>query len=456
MYVMETVHIALTGLALYAVVMVLIGWWSGRSKTHENYVIGGRHVGILPTAISIGAGWRDVAYITFWVSTSYTLGWATFTACIGSITALYILGKFASKFRTIGAERGYVTPGQMIRDYLGNTSRMTYSVLFLAVGIVYVAAQLFVMGSLIGATVGVSQSYTIPAVAVIVAFYLWRGGYGSVILTDIIQGFVILALICLPFFVEANPAQIYDWRSLGNLGWVETMALVFLPFFTSLGSPEVWQRIFSAKDERTVRIALPLGAFCFAMLTFAVVYLGISLRGYVPMADPNNLFVTIFIENVFSPYILAALLVVVFSMGMSTIDTWSYVFSSTMIRDIVRTKAIEDRHLYIQQTRLVVLIFLAVSSLMALTFEDIMDVLMGIISSYAILTPMICTILFGLVKKSNLNDKVISFISIFGFALFVYWQLTDFFGGSFLRSLYPVLITLALILLWCGFCKIKR
>lgn len=284
-------------------------------------------------------------------------------------------------------------------------------------------------------------------------FYLYRGGYNSVIITDIIQAVIILAIITLPFFITADPKHIYDLGSFGNFGWVETIALMVFPFFWNLGSPDVWQRIFSAKDDKTVQIGLPLGAVCFALLTLAIVYLGIALRTHLPNVDPNTLFTLIFTENVFSPFILTAILVAIFAMGMSTLDTWSYVFSSTLIKDVLHTQhkntqKQEAATQYVKQTKQVTILFLASASTLALSFESLVTVLMGVLSSYAIATPMVCVILFNLIKKSPVNDKIIALASALGFILFIYWHFTGFFGASFVRSMFPVSVTSTIILLW--------
>ncbi len=443
------------GVLLYVLALIFIGWLKGRSQSHEGFVIGARSVGTLATAASIAVSWRDVAYTTFWLSMAYANGWGLFTVYIGSVLSLTLVSRAGLRFRDIGAERNYVTPGQMLEDYIGPYSRRIYSGLILFIGVLFGAAQLFVMGTLLSSTLNWSPELAMPVVALVVAFYLWRGGYGSVILTDIIQFMVIIALVLVPFVLPPSEVTIYDLSSFGSLGWAETAALIIFPFFWNIPGPDIWQRVYSARDESVVKRALPLGAVGAAALTFALVFLGIYLRAPLPDADPSNLFALIFTEQVFSPYILSALLVVIFAMGMSTLDTWTFIISSTVLRDFVGTSIRNERDSYISYNRWITVVFLVLVTVVALSFDDLLSLLMGLMSSYAIAAPLFYVVMFRLLKPSALNDKVLVGIVLLSFVLYVYMHFMGLFGTSFVKSIIPVALGMCLTMTWALIVKIK-
>jgi SSS family solute:Na+ symporter len=451
---MDLITLSLSGIALYALLMIVISWIKS-SKNNNDFIIGGRNVGILGTAASIGAGWRDSAFMIFWLTFSYTTGWAVYSVFIGSITSLLLFSYFAARIRDEAKDKGYIAPGQMIRDYIGPFCKNIYTLLFLFISTMFCAAQLFVLSTLLSGILSITPLFTVICIACVVLFYLWRGGYGNVIITDIVQSIIVLSLIALPFFIDADPKDIYDWSSFGNLGWAETIALWLFPFVWNMSSPDLWQKVYSAKNSKTVRIALPLGAVYAAFLTFGLVYLGIALRSYLPGAEPNQLFTLIFEKEVFPSYVLSGMLVIFFAMGMSTFDTYSYVFSSIVMRNLIKTSARENSESYVKQTRLVTLIFISGVSLLALGFDNLVSILMGLISSYAVASAMFYVILFKALSASRVNDFVLGGITVLAFGLYLYMHITDMFGTSFVLSIIPAGLSCLLTLLWTLFSRWK-
>ena len=443
-------------IGLYLIVLIGIVYLTGRKQNIDGYVVGNRNVGIIATAASMGAGWRDVAFIMFWLSFSYASGWAITLLFPAFLAALTFIAYTAPRFRKIAEERNYITAGQMVRDIYGPYTQKSYSFLILFVGLLFCAAQLFVMGNILASTMNIDPIYAIPVVAVVVCFYLFRGGYQSIILTDIIQFFVLCGLILIPFFVDANPQDLMDWRSLGSLGWVETLALMGTMFMINFSSPDLWQRIFSAKNETTVKRSILLTILLWSIVTMGLVYLGIALRNYLPDADPNHLFTLMFTQDIFGPVFLSGFLLIVFAMGMSTLDTWTYMFASTCMRDIVYTSVSDDRPLYIKRTRLLTIFFLIMAALTALCFENLMGILMGFISIYGIAAPLFFLILLGKVPQHKNSDYIATVIIAIGFILYIWMHFQGLFNEGFKMSITPMLVTYGLATSWVIIHKLRR
>ncbi len=442
------------GICSYVAILIYIGWRTGRAQNHEGFVIGNRNIGIFATAASLSVGWRDIALMTFWISFSYSNGFALTLFLPAFFILMCAMSILLPKFRTIAEERNYVTPGQMIGDYIGNKSRIIYALLIMFVGVMFGAAQLFVMGNILSATIGVSSGWTISLTAVIVCFYLLRGGYASVILTDIIQFFVVLCLLLIPIFIHASHDNITNWQSIGSLGWSEAIALCIMPFMLDTSNSNMWQRIYSARDERTVRLALPLAGLFFCILTFSLIYIGITLQDILPNVPTSELFTLIFTAQAFPPIFLSLILVVVFAMGMSTLDTWVYLFSSTMMRDFIRTSTKTSKDRYVRQTRFITSFMLLLVTFVALSYDNLVTVLMGMLSVYGVATPVFIVIIFSLLPKNLLNDIVLSLITVFSFCLFIYMQLTGQIQ-TFAQTLIPTGAGFILTGIWVVTYKVK-
>lgn len=455
---MDFLNLAILCVASYTGVLIIIGWYTSRNQDHAGFIIGNRQIGALATAASIGVGWRDIAFMTFWLSMAYQSGWGLFTVCIGSVLSMWLLAHLSKPLKQIAAKRNYITPGQMLEDHIGPMSRKTYSFIVVFISGLLGAAQLLVMGTLLSSTIHLSPMITVPVVACVVGFYLWQGGYKSVILTDFVQFVIVLALILIPFFIPLDPGHaetIFDIESLGSLGWAETLTLIIFPFFWNIPAPDVWQRIYSAKSVKAIKIGLPIGALMFGVLTFGLVYIGIFLREALPNADPNMLFTLIFTESVFSPLILSALLVIVFAMGMSTLDTWTFLFSSTILRDFMHTRIRNNRETYIKNTRIIMACFLIITTFVALLSESLLTLLMGFVSSYAIAAPMFYAILLKGIHANRKNDLAISGITIISFIIYGFMHFTGLLGTSFVMSIIPAVCGTLMTALWVGFQKFR-
>lgn len=103
--------LSLIGIALYLAAMLAVGYFSGRDHHYDGFVIGHRNVGLIPTAASLGAGFRDVAFIWFWFSLSYVYGYAPYLIFLAFIPGAFLIYFVGAKIRHLAKERNYISPG---------------------------------------------------------------------------------------------------------------------------------------------------------------------------------------------------------------------------------------------------------------------------------------------------------------------------------------------------------
>jgi SSS family solute:Na+ symporter len=445
-------------IATYCAIMVLIGLNSGAGKNHENFVIGNRNVGIIPTATSLGVGMRDAAYLAFWIGLSYTNGYSMSLFFFGILGFTLVFSTLGVRFRRVAKERNYITAGQMLEDYIGGKSRKGYSLVILAVGAMFCSAQLYVMGQILSQAVGFPDYITIPVISSVIAFYIFMGGYNSVIKTDFIQFFVLLSLVVAVFMIPVPSSEyLLDWKSFGSFGLLDCSAIILLSLLSSYSSPDTWQRLFSAKDDRTVRIGIPLGAFLFFLSTFVFVYMGLSLRDILPREDFSQLIVSVFSKNAFSTPVLVILLVAIFASGMSTIDTWAYVFSSTVMRDFVGTSTKTNRVSYVSQTRMITFALLFVVTLIAVFSDGLVEILMGFLGIYGVAAPMFMAIMLGIVKEAKEEyDRIFVTSLVISSAVFIFMYVKGYMSAGFAETTVPVIVSYVVSFGLLGFLKLNN
>ena len=164
----------------------------------------------------------------------------------------------------------------------------------------------------------------------------------------------------------------------------------------------------------------------------------------------NGMFYEFFRMDVVSPVFKAFIIVVLFAMGMSTMDTHAYLFTSTIMRDFVRTSVRDNRPLYIRYSRYIMAGMMVFMTLLSLYYSSAVEVLMGIASIYSIAFPVMVVAAFGWIKPSRLIDIGFAGVQAIGIAVFLYMFWGGYFDAGFANAAIPAALTIALSLIWWG------
>jgi SSS family solute:Na+ symporter len=415
--------ILLSAIGAYFLVMILIGLLASRKQDHEGFVIGNRNVGYIPTMGSVASSFRDGSGIVFWVGFGLVTGYGGLWVFIGSTVGFLFYGLFANRCRKISEEKGYLTVGDMLRDNTGPITEKLASLIIVSLALVGVAMQLYVSGNLISIIIDIPAWTGVFSVATVVALYLFFGGYESVIKTDAIQFFLILSLIIVSFSNPPPIESITNFASLGALGWRDSLVFFTFGFAYAFAMPDGWQRVFSARSSKVIVIAFPLAGLFMIIMTISLLFLGMSAKPFLPDMEANDVFFAIFENQVFSVPILAFIAVVTMAITMSTLDTYTYVFTSSLTRNFLPQQMTESRNRYIYVSRILFLIVLITMSILALTISDIIEVLFSVTSVMAILGPVYIFTALGYFSPSKRTDIITSLcitVSLTVYAVFYF------------------------------------
>ncbi len=431
------------GIAVYAGALIAVGLFSARKEDHGGFVIGNRNVGLPATVASYASGWRDVSFIWFWIALAYTNGYAILIWFPAQMIGAALMAFVAPKIRQKAHERNYITVGRMIEDHVGPISRYLVAILLVIIMLLFAGSQLMVLGRLCEGFLGISSDIVVPFFALIVAFYMWAGGYGSVIKTDLIQFVVLLSLVSAPFFIPVSHETLTDWPSFGSFGWQETLAMGLMSFLYAFVSPDQWQRLYSARDDRVARWTHPLGLTLAFFVTVGLIFIGFAARDLMPDASPDDLVQNLLTEQYLPPVLLALLVLVMASMCMSTLDTQTYIFTSTLLRDFLRLRVREeqDKKRYVKISRILLVLFLIVATILATSLGGIMETLMGILGIFGMAVPAYIICAFGFVPPSRALDLCVSASMLTALAVFFY-MFVNGLTTSFTMSVIPMLISL--------------
>lgn len=379
----------LVSIVIYMGVMVFIGWYAfKRTSNLTDYMLGGRSLGPLVTALSAGAA--DMS------------GWLL----MGLPGAIYLNGLVEAWIAvglTLGAYLNYILVAPRLRvythvsgdaitipSYLESRLKDKSRLLRIASGIIilifftfYVSSGMVAGGKFFLSSFGLDYHIGLLIVSAVVIFYTLFGGFLAVSYTDVVQGIVMfVALLLVPIvgifltggftetttsIREVNPELLNFISGASFLGILSAVAWG-LGYF---GQPHIIVRFMAISSVKEVKKARRIGIGWMLLSLFGAVataLIGIAYyhQNSMKLADPETVFIVLG-QIIFHPLIAGIMLAAVLAAVMSTISSQLIVTSSALIEDlykgIVKADA-SDKH-YVFLGRMAVLVVSLVAIVLA-------------------------------------------------------------------------------------------
>lgn len=331
-------------LLVYLVGMLLIGFLSNKFliKDSNDYLIGGRRMGLLFVAASLsannvgGGSTTGVAAKAFngW---GLSAGWYVLAASVAMIPLAY----FAPKIRKAMA---YTIP-EVISRRFGNEVGTISAVLNILSLFCLTASQILAAGSVVSALTGLNLKLCIVLATALVLFYTSMGGLIADSIADLFQWIIIFGglLISLPFIVKgaggweavtsALPAGELDAT---KVGWFTIISLILNYFCTFLSGPEIVSRFASSEDEATARKAAWLSALMMALMAFIPAVIGLVALAENPNLDGGaGTSALMFATKSYAPPVITGLIAAaIVAATMSSSDSNLLCSSTIFVKDI--------------------------------------------------------------------------------------------------------------------------
>lgn len=348
-----------TTFIVYILVMLIIGIVAARmTKSLSDYVLGGRSLGRVVTALSAGAsdmsGWLlmglpGALYLSgiseIWIAIGLTIGawcnWKFVAARLRSFTANasdaltlpdYIAARFNDKYRVTAIAASFII--------------LVFFVVYCASGMVS-AARLFEQ------TFSMDYHNALLIGAVSTIFYVFIGGFLAVSWTDTVQAtLMIFALLLTPIIVILNCGGLEVANNLiavkddsfddmfKGMSFIAIISLLGWGF-GYMGQPHILVRFMAAGTVRGMgaarRISITWMSLCL-IGACAIGYYGIAFSQMHPeviVKNPEQIFIII-AQTLFNPWIAGILLSAILAAIMSTLSCQLLVASTTLTADFYR------------------------------------------------------------------------------------------------------------------------
>jgi SSS family transporter len=295
----------------YLAVTIGIGLWAAkRVQNSKDYVVAGRSLPLYMNAATVFATWFGAETVLS-VSAEFAKGGLNSIIAdpFGSSCCLVVVAVF---FARAFYRMDLLTIGDFYRKRYGRTMEVGTSVVIAISYLGWTAAQLTALGlafsSLSAGAIPLQVGIVLGA-AVVLGYTIW-GGMWSVALTDLFQSVMIIAgVTIIAWFVAdlaggfgkvigaaAEAGKLEFWPKGGSKEWLYFFSAWLTLAVGSVPQQDIFQRVTSAKNERTAILGTLLGGlvyFTFAFVPIFIVYAGLmldpSLGGLLNAQDARDM-----------------------------------------------------------------------------------------------------------------------------------------------------------------------
>jgi SSS family solute:Na+ symporter len=334
------------------------------ARTSGGFFLGGRGVGPVLSAF---------AYVTTYISAvavinAGKIGWtygigSLFNGMgnilLGVLVSWLILGK---KTRAMTINLDAMTMPEFLRArYESNLFKLLGAVCIFVFMVPYSGSVFMGLSYVFENIFHIPYYFALTSMTVLTGIYLTLGGYKAVALADAIQGLImIIGATILAFFLwtsaevggpiegirrlsQINPA-LTSFSMAGLSAWTGLIPIIALTSIGPLGMPQMVQKFFAIKDNRSIIIATFICTFSAIMIIIPIHWVGfadhlffdalpIDAQTQLPSAD---LLVPQMLERFLPEIALALIFLLIISASMSTLAGIVMVSASSIAMDLLK------------------------------------------------------------------------------------------------------------------------
>jgi sodium/proline symporter len=343
-------------LSLYLLLMLSIGYYSmRRTKDNKDFIIGGRSLGPITSAISAGASDMSSWLLLGLPGAVFAAGlvegfWISLGLILGAYINWYIV---APRLRVYSEKLNAVTLPTFLSNRFDDTSgilKLVSTIVIIFFFTLYVASGLKSGTLLFAHSFEASEQTALLVTTLVVVSCTFLGGYMAVCWTDLIQGLLMLCalvfcslLAYIAVFDSAIEIQSVNPKAFSfSTTWLTGASLMAwgLGYF---GQPHILARFIGIRDIKDVPKARRIGIIwmiiCLVLST-TIGLIGIGYNEIAPLAgvtgpDGNKERVFLALTSaLFHPFFSGFILAAVLAAIMSTADSQLLVLTSSLTEDL--------------------------------------------------------------------------------------------------------------------------
>ena len=362
--------------------------------------------------------------------TIYGVGYAGMAISVPGAVFCMILPALliGRKLITLGHKYGFLTMADYLSDrYHSKSMSGVLGVMMLFFLIPMMGAQIIGAGVIVHVFTGLPEWAGVVGMGVIVILYCMAGGMKGAMMTDVIQGSLMIATAVVTFIVSIvmgggfeninhtlqgmNEAYLTFPGANGYMPWTYFVSNIVLWSFFTMGQPHLFTKFFAMKDHKTMFKAILLGTAGMFFSATLIEWAGVNGIASIQNIEKADQIVPMILQRGLNPFLASIFIAGIVAAGMSTIDGILVTTTGAVTRDIyqkiINKKATDETVMNLSKV-VTVLIGIIVICFGVFQPGSIFEINLFAFSGMAI---FVVPILFGMYwKKSTVAGAVSSVI----------------------------------------------
>ena len=343
-----------TVLVLYLGIMAFIGWYAGRKTNNigDFFVLSGK-AGVLVSGIAYFSTQFSMGTFLGTPGTIYGVGYAGMAISVPGAVFCMILPALliGRKLITLGHKYGFLTMADYLTDrYHSKNMSGVLGVMMLFFLVPMMGAQIIGAGVIVHVFTGLPEWVGVVGMGIIVILYCMSGGMKGAMMTDVIQGSLMIATAVVTFIVSIvmgggfsninhtlqsmNEAYLTFPGANGYMPWTYYISNIVLWSFFTMGQPHLFTKFFAMKDHKTMFKAILLGTAGMFFSATLIEWAGVNGIASIQNIEKADQIIPMILQRGMNPFLASIFIAGIVAAGMSTIDGILVTTTGAVTRDI--------------------------------------------------------------------------------------------------------------------------
>ena len=359
-----------------AAAAVVGGLCARRIRTPDDYYVAGRRSGMLYLTGSLLATILGSSAILGSIDMAFEKGWAGAWLLLCGAVGLFALLPLV---KVVAGFRGY-NLSMLIGEFYGDAVKRLSGAVIAIAWLGVIGAQIIGAAKITTGMFGIPYSRCVIAIGLTLIFYTAAGGQFSILRTDVLQILLIflgLVPVAVILYLRSPSLEGAPMFSPSFRGF-DLAVMLFSYSSTFLVGPDIYSRLFCAKDTGTARKAVAAAGLVLVFAAFLLAFIGIYGARFHAHGNGSILFVIA--RDEFPPFVTLLLYFSMLSAILSSADTTLFT-AGGLLSQIFRGRMDSLESVKITKCCIAVLGLSAI--VIALRFHSILTVLMFALGVYA-------------------------------------------------------------------------
>ena len=342
-------------LAFYLLIMGYIGWYSSRkTDSLSEFFVMNAKAGAILSGLAYFATQYSMSTFMGVPGTIYKVGYAGLAVSVPGLVFSMIIPALlvGRKLIILGKKYNFLTMADYLADrYESKGLRVLLALMMIIFLIPMMGAQTIGAGVIVNIFTGLPVYIGVIGMGIIVIFYCMAGGIRGAMITDVIQGLLMLATAVVTFVLsiklgggltniteslKSNPELLSFPGTDNYMPWQNYVSQIVLWSFFTIGQPHLFTKFFAMKDHKVMFKSILLGTAGMWIAATLIELSGVHAITFLPKLTAENIdkVVPMILQAGLNPIFASVLIAGIVAAGMSTIDSVLIMTTGAITRDL--------------------------------------------------------------------------------------------------------------------------